>query len=193
MTSRAITHLEETGALLEGHFLLSSGLHSDRYVQCARVFEHPDRAEELCRELAQKVDGLNVDAVVGPAMGGVAIAYEMARAMGVRALFVERKGESFELRRFELTPGSRVIVAEDVVTTGGSAREAIEVLRGLDVEVVSVVSLVHRAEENPFDVPYHALVRIIPQVWAPEDCPLCATGSVAVKPGSRPDAGATAR
>lgn len=125
-------------------------------------------------------------------MGGVTMAYEMARALGTRALFVERKGDTFELRRFELEPGARVIVAEDVVTTGGSAREAVDVLRGLGAEVVGVVSLVHRAEENPFDVPFTPLLRVTPRVWSADECPLCAEGSQPVKPGSRPQPGGAA-
>ncbi len=184
-------HFTETGALLRGHFRLSSGLHSDTYLQCALVLADTRRAVTVCGELAALFTGGAVDAVVGPALGGVVLAWELARQLGTRGLFVEREGASFTLRRgFTLAPGSRVIVAEDVVTTGGSARETVDLCRSLGARVVAVMALVQRAERNPFDVPFIPLTRIRAATWSPDQCPLCREGSTPVKPGSRPETAA---
>ena len=186
--STPLSHFEETGAILEGHFRLSSGLHSNRYLQCAKVLMHPDRAEALCRTLAAEWDGVRPDVVIGPAIGGIAFAYEMARAFGRPGMFAERQDGAFGLRRgFEIEPGCKVLVAEDVVTTGGSVREVLALLEKLGAERLGVVSLVHRGDGNPFDVPFRSLLRVVPETWAPGACPLCADGIAAVKPGSRPE------
>jgi orotate phosphoribosyltransferase len=175
-----------TGALKEGHFLLSSGLHSPRYVQCARLLMHPEQAEWAGRELARHID-CPVDVVVGPALGGVIMAHELARALGVRALFAERVEDCFALRRgFELEPGERVIVVEDVVTTGGSAAEVARLVHGLGAEVVRVATLVDRSKgQARLPAPLVALARLEFPTYEPGECPLCAGGSVAEKPGSR--------
>lgn len=174
-------------ALLEGHFLLSSGLHSPRYLQCALVLQHPKVAEALCRDLVSKWSGPAPEVVIGPALGGVTLAYELARAFGVRGLFAERQDGRFELRRgFSLSPRERVLVAEDVVTTGGSVQEVLDLVHRLGAEAVGVMALIQRCEGNPFALPFFALAHVIPPVYRPEECPLCATGSVAMKPGSRP-------
>ena len=194
MTPSALLHFEETEALLQGHFLLTSGLHSDRYLQCARVLMYPDRAEALAEQLTEKIDS-NPSIVVGPAIGGITFAYEMGRALGCPAVFAERVNGQFELRRgFHIAPGTRVLVAEDVVTTGGSVIEVIDMLRGRGADVVGVASLVHRAKASPFDVPYSSLLQIIPPTWTESECPLCEAGGRPEKPGSRarPGEGASA-
>ncbi len=181
-------HLRATDALLEGHFELSSGLHSDRYFQCALVLSEPARAEALARAFAEKVD-VEFDTVVGPAMGAVVWAQEVGRALGKRALFTERKDGEMCLRRgFSFRPGERVLLVEDVLTTGGSAKEVIRVLEAHGARVVACGSLVNRSGGNPFEalgLPLYELVRVEVQTWQPDACPLCAAGDAAVKPGSR--------
>ncbi len=178
--------LAATGALLEGHFLLSSGRHSDRYIQCARLLQHPAHAEWACRALADRI-AARVDVVLGPALGGVIVAHELARALGVRAVFAEREAGEFRLRRgFTITPGERVLVAEDVVTTGLSVREAAHCAWAAGGEVVAVASLVDRSAGTvAFDVPFHALLALTVETWTPDLCPACAAGVPAMKPGSR--------
>lgn len=179
--------LEECGALLEGHFQLTSGLHSNRYVQCAKLLCHPRHAEAVCTALADRFAADKPDLVLGPALGGVIVAHEVARRLDVPAYFAERKDGQMAIRRgFSIEPGKRVLVVEDVVTTGGSVKEVLELLRESRAEVVGVGSVVQRAPASPFDVPYEALLKIDVEAWKPEDCPLCAEGSRAVKPGSRP-------
>jgi orotate phosphoribosyltransferase len=178
--------LEELKAVLSGHFLLSSGLHSDTYIQCARLFEHPEAASSLCGVLAEKLRDLDVDVVIGPAFGGIVFAYELARQLDTRGVFMERVDGTFALRRgFDVAPGSRVLIAEDVVTTGKSVNELLGSLDALNVEVLGVAAIVQRAEENPFSVPLYPLFNITPKVYEADGCPLCASGSEPVKPGSR--------
>lgn len=185
--------LKRCGALLEGHFRLSSGLHSDRYIQCALLLQHPEAAGRAARMIRERWTGPAPEVVLGPAMGGVILGQEVARELGVRAIFAERVEGRFDLRRgFALRPAERVLIAEDVVTTGGSAAEVIGLVRRLGAEPVGVVSIVRRTPGNPFSIPFEALVEITPPTWKPEDCPLCRRGSQAVKPGSRPDAGGSA-
>ena len=187
--------LRECDAFLEGHFLLSSGKRSDRYFQCALALQYPDRAGKLAAALAEKVTP-EVDVVVGPAMGAVVWAQEVGRALGRRAIFTERvptdNGTEFSLRRnFRIEPGERVLVVEDVVTTGGSAREVVALLRSIGAEVVGVGSIVNRSGGNPFEdlgLPLFALADVQAQVWDADDDPLAAAGSVPIKPGSRPSA-----
>ena len=184
--------LRESEALLEGHFELSSGLHSDRYFQCARVLMHPDRAERLARALAARIDE-EVDVVVGPAMGAVTWAHEVARAMGVRGMFTERKDGSMCLRRgFTIEPGERVLLVEDVVTTGKSAKEVVDVLRSFGARIVGVGSIVNRSGGNPFaelGLELVALADVQVRTWDPGDPPAEFAGGEAVKPGSRPGGG----
>jgi orotate phosphoribosyltransferase len=189
-----LSALRDTGAMLEGHFELSSGLHSDRYFQCARVLQHPARAEALARGLAPHLPACDV--VVGPALGAVTWAHEVARALGVRGIFTERQDGVMRMRRFELAPDERVLVVEDVLTTGGSAREVIEVVRGLGARVVGVAGVVNRSGRNPFadlGLDLWTLVAVTVEAWQPDACPLCAAGGKAVKPGSRPDKTGNAR
>lgn len=193
--SRPIAQLlVDTKAVLTGHFLLSSGLHSDRYVQCARLLQHPPLAERVGHELAACLRGAGVaaDVVVGPALGGVVVAHEVARALGTRALFAERQGSELALRRgFAITPGERVVIAEDVITTGGSARETAALCQAAGGVVVAHVAVVERAQDHGL-MPCFSLWQVRPQTFAAAHCPLCATGSAPTKPGSRQVAAAVA-
>jgi orotate phosphoribosyltransferase len=174
-------------ALLEGHFRLSSGLHSETYLQCALVLQHPDVAEKLSKELAKKFKDKKIDAVIGPALGGVTLAYEVARALGVRGLFTERQEAGMVLRRgFSIEKGENVLVVEDVVTTGGSTKEVINVVESLGGKVVGVGSVIDR---NPgsvdFGAPFYSLAKVNAQTFHEKDCPLCKKNIPVVKPGSR--------
>ncbi|MBI3272042.1 MAG: orotate phosphoribosyltransferase [Planctomycetes bacterium] len=178
-------------AVQHGHFRLSSGLHSDTYVQCARILERPDVAGRLLAELARAWRDGAVDAVVGPAVGGILVAYELARALGARAVYMEREGQRLAFRRgFALRSGAPVLVAEDVVTTGGSAQEVLAAVREAGGRPVGVASLVDRSSTpgGGFDVPFRSLVKLSPPVYAAEECPLCRQGLPVVKPGTRPEA-----
>ena len=178
----------ETGALLSGHFRLSSGLHSDRYLQCARLLMWPERAEAAGRELAGRLAEFSPQAVVSPALGGIVIGHEVARALGVRAIFTERKDGWFLLRRgFALDAGERVAVVEDVFTTGGSTREVCAAVEANGAEVVAVGSLVDRGlPAGAFRVPARSLLSLSVPAWPAEECPLCARGVPIEMPGSRP-------
>ncbi len=188
MTREEIIQIfEQTSAMLSGHFRLTSGKHSNRYFQCAQVLQHPQHTEKLCRELAERFAGLGVETVIGPAMGGILVSHEVARALGVRSLFTERENGSMALRRnFTIAPGEKVLVVEDVITTGGSVAEVIKVVRGLGGEVVGVGVLVDRSNgQADLGVPTEALLSVTVETYEPEQCPLCAQGIPAVKPGSR--------
>jgi orotate phosphoribosyltransferase len=175
------------GALLEGHFRLTSGLHSPGYLQCALVLQHPGDAEACGEAIADRVRGLGAEVVLSPALGGIVIGQEVARALGVRAMFAERQDGALVLRRgFTLGAGEKVLVVEDVVTTGGSTRETIAVARAAGAEVVGAASIIDRSGgRQPIDVPYHALATIDLPTYDPAECPLCAKGIPVVKPGSR--------
>lgn len=189
-----------SSAMLEGHFQLSSGLHSDRYFQCALLLEDPARASSLAQELASRIRKKGrqapFDLVIGPALGAVIWAHEVARALGARCQFTERKDGKMELRRgFRLSPGERVLVVEDVLTTGGSTREVIEVMKHHDARPAAIGAIVNRSGGNPFaadGLDLFALAEVEVKTWKPEECPLCRAGGSAVKPGSRPGAGARA-
>jgi orotate phosphoribosyltransferase len=177
-----------SGALLDGHFRLSSGLHSAGYLQCALVLQHPAHAEALGREIARATEELRPTVVLSPALGGVVIGHEVARALGVRALFAERQDGVLTLRRgFVLADNDRVLVVEDVLTTGKSTRETIQVAVAAGGQVVGAASIVDRSGgKAAFDVPFHALVAVDLPTYEPDACPLCAQGLAVVKPGSRP-------
>jgi orotate phosphoribosyltransferase len=189
-SAQVLDLLRRVDALLEGHFELSSGLHSDRYFQCALALSDPRHAESLARALALKLRGLKIDVVVGPALGAVVMAHEVARALGVRGLFTERKDGPMALRRgFRVQPGERALVVEDVVTTGGSAKEVVAVLRQLGAEPVGVGCIVNRSGGNPFQelgLPLFSLAEVTARTWRPEEAPPEFRGSSPVKPGSRP-------
>jgi orotate phosphoribosyltransferase len=176
-----------TGALLTGHFQLTSGLHSRQYLQCALVLEDPRNAEKIGRLLADKFKGVPIDVVVAPAIGGILVAHETARALGVRSLFTEREAGVMTLRRgFTIVPGERVLVVEDVVTTGGSTRETMDAVSRAGGSVVGAGSLVDRSGgEVDLGVPRRALLTLYVPAYEPADCPLCRQGEPAVKPGSR--------
>ena len=174
-------------ALLEGHFILSSGLHSDRYIQCALVLQHPDVAQKLCSELASKLRHVGAAVVAAPALGGVIVAHEVARALGVRALFTERQDGAMTLRRgFSFSPGEPTLVVEDVITTGGSTRETMKCVEQAGGKVVGVGALIDRSGgAADLGVPKATLVSLKVQNYNPAECPLCKSGIPAVKPGSR--------
>lgn len=177
---------EESGAALQGHFLLTSGRHSDRYMQCAKLFVYPDKAEKICAALAEKLKAFGIELVAAPAIGGIIMGYEMARQLKVPNIFLERQDGVMTLRRgFTVEPGTKVAVVEDVVTTGGSVREVVEVLKNLGAEVVAVASVVDRsAGKVDFGLPYVSLLSMDITSYEPENCPLCREGKTElVKPG----------
>lgn len=193
---------KDAGALLEGHFILSSGNHSNRYLQSAKVLEDPKRAALLAQELARMIQnsGIEVDTVCAPALGGVLAGYELARALGVRSIFVERKEGKMELRRgFEVKKGEKILICEDIITTGGSAMEAATIIEALGAKVVAFSALANRGFcqrvgsaippksecKLPHTAAFFALDDFEFAMYAPEYCPLCKEGSVAIKPGSR--------
>lgn len=188
MDSTAVIDLfRRTGALLEGHFRLSSGLHSPGYLQCALVLQYPAYAEELGRAIAAAVRPLGANAVLSPALGGVVIGQEVGRALGVRALFAERQDGLLTLRRgFTLGAGDRVLVVEDVVTTGGSTRETMDVARAAGALVVGAAAIIDRGGAASLAAPFHALAAVSLPIYDPDACPLCTKGLPVVKPGSRP-------
>ena len=188
MTSEEVLDIyRQTGALLTGHFLLSSGLHIDRYLQSALVLQQPDIATKLCSALAAHFKELRIESVIAPALGGVFVSHETARALGVRALFAERVNGDLTLRRgFTIKPGERVLVVEDVITTGKSTRETIAVVKSAGGEVVAAGSLIYRSGgKADLGVPYSSLVILDVPSYSADSCPLCKAGSVPIKPGSR--------
>jgi orotate phosphoribosyltransferase len=178
---------EKTGALMRGHFRLTSGLHSDVYLQSALVLQYPEHAAALGAALAAPFRADGVQTVLAPAIGGILVAHEVARALGVRALFTEREAGVMRLRRgFTLAAGERCLVVEDVITTGGSTREVVQCVEEHGGAVVGVGSLIDRSGgAATFRVKRTALATVKATTWPPEDCPLCQSGSQAVKPGSR--------
>lgn len=176
------------GALLNGHFLLTSGRHSDRYMQCAQVLQYPEATSRLAEHLAQCFEHQNIEVVVGPAMGGIIVAYEVARQLKARSIFTERENGKMALRRgFTIKPGERVLVVEDVVTTGGSVMEVIDVVRESGGQVIGVGVLVDRSGGKvDFGVPMQAVLTMDIKSWPAEECPICReTGEKPMKPGSR--------
>ncbi|MDI6813585.1 MAG: orotate phosphoribosyltransferase [Desulfitobacteriaceae bacterium] len=187
MAKDALEIFRQSGALLEGHFRLTSGRHSAQYMQCAQVLQHPALAAELVQELAAKFQGQGIQTVIGPAMGGIIVAHEVGRALGTRALFTERENGMMSLRRgFGLAAGERVLIVEDVITTGGSVKEVIEVVREKGAIPVGVAVLVDRSGgKADFGLPLASVLQLDIETFEPEICPLCAQGIPAVKPGSR--------
>jgi orotate phosphoribosyltransferase len=178
---------KETHALLTGHFLLTSGLHSQKYLQCARVLQWPKQAELCANLLVEQLAGIRPEVIVSPAIGGIVIGQEVARVVGCRAIFAERENGVLRLRRgFEILAGEKAVVVEDVVTTGGSTRETIEVVRSQQGIVLGAVSIVDRSGGAiDLGVPFHSLWVISIPTYRTEECPLCLAGSKPVKPGSR--------
>ena len=180
--------LDESGALRRGHFQLSSGLHSPAYVQCALLLEDPQRAKRLGEALAGKLARLSPDSILSPAMGGLIIGFAVAAAVGVPFRFVERVDGEMRLRRgFSLAAGERLVIVEDVVTTGRSTGEAVAVAEEQGAEVVGVASILDRTGgQIPFSVPFVSLFDLVLPTYAPQECPLCRSGQAIDKPGSRP-------
>jgi orotate phosphoribosyltransferase len=193
MAMSSMVLFEDTGAYLHGHFRLTSGLHSGEYLQCAKVLAHPEYAERLGRALSEKIRTLTgeatIDVVVAPAMGGVIIGHEVARALGARSLFTERDAatNSMTLRRgFEVTAGERAVVIEDVITTGGSTKEVVDAIAAAGAQVLAAGSIVDRSGGRAnVGVPRVALETLETVAYPPEECPLCREGMPLVKPGSR--------
>ena len=184
---RVIEILKEAGAFLEGHFLLTSGKHSGVYLQCAQLFRDARYAEPICRSLAGQFDGFGIDVVIGPAMGAVQLAYEVGRQLGCQNFFTEREEGKLTLRRgFTIKPGMRVLVVEDVCTTGGTVREVMEVVELAGGQTVGVGVVVDRTGGNlDFGVPLKCAVSMEVLAYDATDCPICASGLPLVKPGSR--------
>ncbi len=176
-----------TGVLLEGHFRLTSGLHAAKYLQCAQLLQYPNEAGPLCEQLADYFRDAGATVVAGPATGGIILAYEVAKSLGVKNIFGERENGVMTFRRgFKVEPTDKVLVLEDVVTTGGSVKELIDCVRQAGAEVIGVASLVNRSGGRvDFGVPFKSLVTLDITTYQPDDCPMCKAGSVAYKPGSR--------
>jgi orotate phosphoribosyltransferase len=185
----ALQIFKDSGALLEGHFLLTSGLHSDRYLQCALVLQNPKYAEALGTALAARMKEIAPmpDLVIAPALGGILVAHEIARALGVRGIFAERQEGVLKLRRgFKIEPGEKAFVVEDVVTTGGSTKETMDVVTQTGGIVIAAGSIIDRSGGRAdLGVPRAALATLNVPTYQSDECPLCKTGSKAIKPGSR--------
>jgi orotate phosphoribosyltransferase len=188
-----LTLFRASGALLEGHFRLSSGLHSNGYLQCALVLQHPAHAETLGQALAEQVRGLKlaVDAVISPALGGLIIGHEVARALGVRAIFAERQDGVLTLRRgFSIAPGERLLVIEDVVTTGGSTRETMNVAIANGATIAAAGAIIDRGVNVDLGVPFTALAKVSFPTWPADQIPDWLAAIPVTKPGSRASAAA---
>ncbi|MFT8314445.1 MAG: orotate phosphoribosyltransferase [Clostridium sp.] len=185
--NKVIEILRESEALLEGHFLLSSGRHSEKYCQCAKLLQHPDKAEKVISVIVDKIKDVDFDIIVGPAMGGVLVSYELARQTGKPGIFAERVDGKMTIKRgFEVKKGDKVIISEDVVTTGKSSFEVVEILRKLGAEVVALCCIVdRRAKDVKTELPIYSAVKLEIESYEKENCPLCAKGVPYVKPGSR--------
>jgi len=182
-----ISILKEVEAFLTGHFLLSSGKHSNGYCQCAKLLQYPDKAKTVLELVTDQVNNLDFDLVVGPAMGGIIVAYELARQTGRPGIFTERENNVMTLRRgFEIKPGQKVLITEDVVTTGKSSLETAEVLKNLGAEVVGICCIVDRRPKN-IELPYpvYSAVKLDIDTFEVADCPLCKQDIPYIKPGSR--------
>ena len=188
MTSvEALDAFRKTGALLEGHFILRSGLHSRQFFQCALVLQYSKIAADLCQALAQKVNATEVDAVISPALGGIIVGQEIARALGKRHIFAEKENGKLVLRRgFTISPGERYLIAEDVVTQGGRVRETIEIVTSAGGKISAVAVIVDRSSTTiDFRFPFHSLVKMNVETFDPQKLPPDLVAVPAVKPGSR--------
>lgn len=176
-----------TGALLRGHFRLTSGLHSGHYLQCSKALQYPKYAEILAKELAKPFKKSKITVVAGPAMGGIILSYEVARVLNARAVFAEREDGLMTFRRgFVVTPKDRVLVVEDVITTGGSISEVINLVKQIGAKLVGVGALVDRSPKKlDFGAKFKTLLKVDIETFAPDKCPLCEEGVEILKPGSR--------
>jgi len=178
----------ETNALLEGHFLLTSGRHSNQYFQCAKVLQFPDYTSEVCSVLSEHFRNYDIDTVIAPAMGGIIVGYEVARQLNKRSIFTERENNQMTLRRgFSLNENEKVLVCEDVVTTGGSVFEVIGIVKSFGAKVIGVASIVDRSNGKvDFGYPFKSALQLEVVSYLPEECPICKQGKIPlVKPGSR--------
>lgn len=177
---------KKTGVLQEGHFKLSSGLHSDKYLQCAQVLQHPVHAQKLAQGLAEKLADVEIDVVVGPAMGGITLSYAVGLALEKKTIFTERVDGEMTLRRgFRLEPGDKVLVIDDVLTTGTSVEEVIEVIEDNNAQLAAVGVLVDRSDDVDFGVPTESMLKVDVEAYEPEKCPMCEAGKKFNQPGSR--------
>jgi len=183
----ALDIFQKTGALMTGHYRLTSGLHSPQYFQCARVLQYPQYTEQLCKAILDSFSEQQIDCVISPAVGGLIVGQECARLLGCRAIFTEREGGVMTLRRgFELAPGTRLLVVEDVITTGGSVQEVLDVALECGADTIGVGCIVDRSGGiKQFDVPLVSVVQMEVVTYPPGDCPLCKQELSLVKPGSR--------
>lgn len=185
MTQSVEELLVKYNGLLKGHFCLTSGLHSDTYFQCAKLYEHPQAVEELGKKLAQKLADIDFDTIISPAIGAIIIGYESAKQAGKRFLFVERKDGVLQLRRdYRLEKGEKVIILEDVITTARTINETIEAIKGFEPEIIGVASIVDRTNGKT-DYNITSLLQVSPVTYEAANCPLCAENILLVKPGSR--------
>ena len=182
-----LEHFRRTNALLDGHFILSSGLHSPNYLQCALALQDPADAKKFGEVIAERVDVDSIETVASPAIGGLVIGFAVAQALGVRFIWTERQSGVMTLRRgFSLKPGEKILVVEDVITTGGSTRECIAALEENGGNVIAAASIIDRSNGTAdVGVPRISLVQMDVPTYDPDSCPLCADGGIAVKPGSR--------
>ena len=179
--------LKKTGALLNGHFLLTSGIHSDGYIQCARILQYPSYAREVIELIARKVKDLDMEIIVGPALGGIIAAYELGRQLNKRAMFAERKNGVMQLRRgFVVKPGEKVLITEDVVTAGTSTGEVKRLVEERGAVVIGVACIVDRRSPGySLDIPMYSALKMSINTYLPEECPLCKIGEPLENPGSR--------
>ena len=186
LSDEVLEIFRKTGAIKEGHFLLASGLHSPVYWEKFRILQHPHLTEKLCRLIVEHFEGQKIDVVAGPTTGGIILAFETARQLGVRSIFAEKEGETRVFRRdFGVMPGERILVVDDIMTKGGSLRETIEAVDRLGGIVIGVGVLVDRSEQNlDFDLPFFTCLRASTTAYSPQECPLCAASIPLVKPGA---------
>ncbi|MDD3656529.1 MAG: orotate phosphoribosyltransferase [Atribacterota bacterium] len=179
--------LNKTGAILDGHFLLSSGIHSDGYIQCARILQYPSYAKKVLELVVEKVKHLDMEIVVGPALGGIIVAYELGRQLNKKAMFAERKDGIMQLRRgFVIKPGEKVLITEDVVTTGKSTIEVKELVEKRGANVIGVACIVdRRSQEYPLKLPLYSALQMNINTYTADVCPLCRIGKPLENPGSR--------
>ncbi len=182
-----ISVLEDSGALLSGHFQLRSGLHSNRFFQAALLLQYPDKAELVCRHLAEKFSNQPIDAVISPAVGGLIVGQEVARALGCRAIFADKEDGQLVLKRgFTIRPGEKILVAEDVVTKGGRVQQTIDLARSFGADIVGVAVIVDRSGgDASFDVRFESALKLSLPTFDPADCPLCRAGEPIDRPGSK--------
>lgn len=187
VAKNVIDIFKKTNALLSGHFKLSSGLHSEKYLQCALVLQHPEYAKKICNELAKKFKEDKPDVVIGPAIGGIIVSYEVAKALGCRSIFTEREDGKMTLRRgFTIEKSDRALIVEDVITTGGSTKEVIGVVKQGGAKIIGVGAIIDRScEKIDFGVKFKCLAKVDVKTFKPQDCALCKKGIPIIKPGSR--------